>query len=113
MVDHTVRAYDKELDALARRIVEMGGIAEKMVVDAMDALANAGATLAHQVVTTDPRSTHCSAKSRWKQSSPSPEDTPWRTICAKSSVRSASPATSSGWATSPKTSPSVRSKSVC
>ena len=36
-------------------LVEMGGIAEKMVVDAMDALANADATLAHQVVTTDPR----------------------------------------------------------
>jgi phosphate transport system protein len=55
MVDHTVKAYDKELDALGRRIVEMGGIAEKMVVDAMDALANAYATLAHQVVTTDPQ----------------------------------------------------------
>jgi phosphate transport system protein len=55
MIDHTVRAYDEELDALARCIVEMGGIAEKMVVDAMDALANADATLAHQVVATDPR----------------------------------------------------------
>jgi phosphate transport system protein len=55
MVDRTVKAYDKELDALARRIVEMGGIAEKMVVDAMDALANADASLAQQVVATDPR----------------------------------------------------------
>ena len=55
MVDHTVKAYDKELDSLGRRIVEMGGIAEKMVVDAMDALADADATLAHQVVTTDPQ----------------------------------------------------------
>src|SRR5271168_138907 len=55
MVDHTVKAYGKELDALGRRIVEMGGIAEKMVVDAMDALANADATLAHQVVATDPQ----------------------------------------------------------
>jgi len=55
MVDHTVKAYDKELDALARRIVEMGGIAEKMVVDAMDALANADASLAQQVVATDLR----------------------------------------------------------
>src|SRR5580704_9606532 len=55
MVDHTVKTYGKELDALGRRIVEMGGIAEKMVVDAMDALADADATLAHQVVTTDPQ----------------------------------------------------------
>jgi phosphate transport system protein len=33
----------------------MGGIAEKMVIDAMDALANADTTLAHQVVAVDPR----------------------------------------------------------
>src|SRR5260370_11408929 len=33
----------------------MGGIAEKMVVDAMDALAGADTVLAHQVVATDPR----------------------------------------------------------
>ncbi len=55
MVDHTVRAYDKELDTLERRIAEMGGIAEKMVVDAMDALSQADMTLAHNVVGTDPR----------------------------------------------------------
>jgi phosphate transport system protein len=55
MVDHTVKAYDKELDALGRRIAEMGGIAEKMVIEAMDALANADTVLAHQVVATDLR----------------------------------------------------------
>ncbi len=37
MSEHIVRAYDKELDALGCRIGEMGGLAEKMVVDAMDA----------------------------------------------------------------------------
>jgi phosphate transport system protein len=55
VVDHTVRAYDRELDTLERRIAEMGGVAEKMVIDAMDALANADTVLAHQVVATDPR----------------------------------------------------------
>ena len=55
MVDHTIKAYDKELDTLERRIAEMGGIAEKMVVDAMDALSQADVTLAHHVVATDPR----------------------------------------------------------
>ena len=55
MVDHIVKAYDKELDSLERRIAEMGGIAEKMVIDAMDALAGADGALAHQVVATDPR----------------------------------------------------------
>ena len=55
MVDHTVKAYDRELDTLERRIAEMGGIAEKMVIDAMDALANADTVLAHEVVATDLR----------------------------------------------------------
>src|SRR5208283_482795 len=40
---------------LDRRIAQMGGIAEKMVIDAMDALTNADTVLAHQVVATDPR----------------------------------------------------------
>jgi phosphate transport system protein len=55
VADHTVKSYDKELDTLERRIAEMGGIAEKMVIDAMDALANADTTLAHEVVATDRR----------------------------------------------------------
>ena len=41
MVDqHTIRAYDRDLDLLERRIAEMGGLAEKMVIDAVDALAS-------------------------------------------------------------------------
>src|SRR5208337_4622752 len=55
VVDHTVKAYDRELDTLERRIAEMGGIAEKMVVDSVDALANSDTVLAHQVVATDGR----------------------------------------------------------
>jgi phosphate transport system protein len=52
---HTVRAYDKDLDLLERRIAEMGGIAEKMVIDAVDALAAADTVLAQQVAATDSR----------------------------------------------------------
>ena len=55
MHDHTVKSYDKELETLERRIAEMGGIAEKMVIDAMDALASGDSALAHQVIATDPR----------------------------------------------------------
>jgi phosphate transport system protein len=55
MVDHTVKAYDKELETLERRIAEMGGIAEKMVIDAMDALASSDSTLAHSVIQSDER----------------------------------------------------------
>jgi phosphate transport system protein len=52
---HTVRAFDKDLDLLERRIAEMGGLAEKMVIEAVDALASGDSTLAHRVVETDPR----------------------------------------------------------
>ena len=55
MADHTVKSYDKDLDTLERRIAEMGGIAEKMVIDAVDALSTADAALAQRVVATDPR----------------------------------------------------------
>ena len=55
MVEHTVKSYDKELDTLDRRIAEMGGIAEKMVIDAMDALSSADTVLAQRVIATDPR----------------------------------------------------------
>ena len=55
MHDHTVKSYDKELETLERRIAEMGGIAEKMVIDAMDALANSDALLAQAVSHTDER----------------------------------------------------------
>ncbi len=55
MADHIVKAYDKELEALERSIAEMGGIAEKMVIDAMDALANSDAPLAQFVIACDER----------------------------------------------------------
>jgi phosphate transport system protein len=50
-----VKSYDRELDALDRLIAEMGGVAEKMVIEAVDALSNADTVLAHRVVSTDPR----------------------------------------------------------
>ena len=52
---HIVKAYDRELETLGRRIAEMGGIAEKMLADAMDALSDANVELAHAVVATDQR----------------------------------------------------------
>ncbi len=55
MSDHTVRAYDKELEVLGRKIAEMGGIAEKMLSDAMDALSNFDLDLAERTVAVDPR----------------------------------------------------------
>ena len=41
--EHIVSSYDDDLQDLRRRISEMGGIAEKMLVDAIDG-ASCGAT---------------------------------------------------------------------
>ena len=53
--EHTAKAFDSDLQELTRLVAEMGGIAEKMVIDAVDALATGDAALAHHVVETDPR----------------------------------------------------------
>jgi phosphate transport system protein len=55
MPDHIVTAYDNELEGLGRKIAEMGGIAEKMLSDAMDALSALDVDLAQAVVASDPR----------------------------------------------------------
>jgi len=55
MSEHTVKAYDAELDLIGAKIAEMGGIAEKMLSDAMDALANLDVALAQKVLSSDPR----------------------------------------------------------
>ncbi len=55
MSEHTVKAYDAELDLIGAKIAEMGGIAEKMLVDAMDALSRLDMELAKRVVISDPR----------------------------------------------------------
>jgi phosphate transport system protein len=55
MVEHTVKSFDAELELLGRHISEMGGIAEKMLTDAIDALAGMRAELAEQVIGADAR----------------------------------------------------------
>jgi len=55
MTDHTVAAFSKELETLGKRIAEMGGLAEKMLSEAMDALANLNADQAREVIAADPR----------------------------------------------------------
>ena len=55
MTDHTVTAFDAELKDLQRMIAEMGGLAEKMQSDAIDAISRQDKRLAQQIVATDPR----------------------------------------------------------
>lgn len=55
MSEHIVAAYDKELGQLGRLIAEMGGIAEKMMSDSIDALVGMNVDLARSVVASDPQ----------------------------------------------------------
>jgi len=53
-IDHTARAFDSDLQEIARKVAEMGGLAEKQIADAVRALLDRDSELAEQVITTDP-----------------------------------------------------------
>jgi len=55
MSDHTVAAYDNELKELAGSIAEMGGIAERLLVDSVTALVRIDTSLAQTVIVGDIR----------------------------------------------------------
>jgi len=55
MLGHTVKAHDTELEILGRKIAEMGGIAEKMLSDAVESLFNLDSDLAWATVNGDLR----------------------------------------------------------
>ncbi|WP_114946916.1 phosphate signaling complex protein PhoU [Microvirga calopogonii] len=55
MAEHIVSSYDNDLQGLRQRISEMGGIAEKMLVDSIVALVRHDKALAQVVVTSDKR----------------------------------------------------------
>src|SRR5437667_749046 len=51
---HTAKAFDVDLQDLARMVAEMGGLAEKQIAESVDALARRDARLAQRVVSLDP-----------------------------------------------------------
>lgn len=53
MSDHTIKAFDGDLQDLARMAAEMGGLAEKQVADSVDALAKRDTTLAQRIAGAD------------------------------------------------------------
>ena len=55
MTEHTIKAFDTDLQELARMIAEMGGLAERQIGDALDALNRHEAALARSVIATDAR----------------------------------------------------------
>lgn len=55
MTNHTVRAFDQELGVLTRKLNEMGGITEAMLVESIDALLRHDLAKAQSVVKQDAR----------------------------------------------------------
>ena len=55
MPEHTAKAFDVDLQELTRMVAEMGGLAEKQIADAVDALARRDADRAQRTVASDPR----------------------------------------------------------
>ncbi|MFP5394772.1 MAG: phosphate signaling complex protein PhoU [Alphaproteobacteria bacterium] len=53
MAEHTVKAFDTEIGQLRGLIAEMGGLAEAMIRDAVDALARSDEAAAQVVIDTD------------------------------------------------------------
>jgi phosphate transport system protein len=55
VTEHILKAFDADIQDLRRRISEMGGVAEKMLVDSMTALVRRDMLLAQEVIATDTR----------------------------------------------------------
>jgi phosphate transport system protein len=54
-MEHTVKAYDAELDAITAELARMGGLAEAEVADAIRSIADRDVTLAQAVIERDAR----------------------------------------------------------
>jgi len=53
-VDHTTKAFDADLQEITRKVAEMGGLAERQIADATQALIERDTELAERVIATDP-----------------------------------------------------------
>ena len=55
VTEHTAKAFDIDLQELTRMVAEMGGLAEKQIADAVDALVRRDTHSAQQIAAADPR----------------------------------------------------------
>jgi phosphate transport system protein len=53
-IDHTAKAFDSDLQEIMRKVAEMGGLVEKQISDAVQALLERDAELGERVIATDP-----------------------------------------------------------
>ena len=55
MQEHTFKQYDAELESVRAKVLQMGGLVEQQIVNALDALVNANTGVAESVMTNDHR----------------------------------------------------------
>jgi len=53
MTEHTIKAFDADLQELGRMIAEMGGLAERLIGDSVDALGRHDSLMAQNVIVQD------------------------------------------------------------
>jgi len=53
-VDHTLKAFDTDLQEITRKVAEMGGLAEQQIANAIRALTDRDTELAERVIASDP-----------------------------------------------------------
>ena len=53
--EHTSKQYDAELESVRAKVLQMGGLVEQQIVQALDALVSANAQLADEVISNDHR----------------------------------------------------------
>src|SRR5580704_10428609 len=53
-IDHTAKAFDIDLQEITRKVAEMGGIAERQITNAVQALVERDSELAERVIAVDP-----------------------------------------------------------
>jgi phosphate transport system protein len=54
-IDHTAKAFDVDLQEITRKVAEMGGLAERQITDAVEALVGRDLEKGEQVILMDPQ----------------------------------------------------------
>ena len=66
MTEHILKAFDEDLREISSRLAEMGGIAERLVAEFVDALVKRDTLLAQRVIAADDSGGPTSAGNRGK-----------------------------------------------
>jgi phosphate transport system protein len=53
-IDHTIRAFDADLQEITRKVAEMGGLVERQIADSVQALVDRDIELGERVIAMDP-----------------------------------------------------------